>query len=355
VGEPEVGKVVLSTRYTRSAPTEVNRDQIDSEPLVSVVTPVYNGAFYLEACIHSVLAQHYQNWEYIIVDNCSTDRTPRIAGAHADRDPRIRVYRTDAVLPIMKNWNHALRQLSPQSKYCKVVHADDWLFPQCLTQMVEVAENHPSAGLVGAYSLAGDRVVCDRFPYPSTFLPGSEVCRLALLDRVNPFWSPSSLLVRSDIIRGNPGYYDETEGRLHADVEACFETLRRADFGFVHQVLTFVRKHEDSMTATAAKPLNTHILAKLDLLTRYGPIFLSPGELRTRLRFRFKTYYKFLASSLFELRDAAFWRYHRHALRQMGYALKSHRLFFAALETMVRSPASTLAVFIKRLFKQVRV
>ena len=327
---------------------------MDTKPLVSVVTPVYNGAAYLEHCIRSVLAQHYQHWEYIIVDNCSSDRTPQIADAHADRDPRIRVYRTDAVLPIMKNWNHALRQLSPESKYCKVVHADDWLFPQCLTQMVEVAENYPSVGLVGAYSLAGDRVVCDRFPYPSSFVPGGEVCRLTLLDRVNPFWSPSSLLVRSDIIRGNSTYYDETEGRLHADVEACFETLRQADFGFVHQVLTFVRQHEDSMTATAAKPLNTHILAKLDLLTRYGPEFLSSRELHTQLKIRFKIYYKFLVDSLFQGRDAAFWQYHKRALRQMGYALKSHQLFFAAMEAMVRSPASMLAVFFKRLLAQVR-
>ena len=47
----------------------------NDEPLVSVVTPVYNGDKYLADCVESVLKQTYQNWEYVIVNNCSTDRT----------------------------------------------------------------------------------------------------------------------------------------------------------------------------------------------------------------------------------------------------------------------------------------
>ena len=49
-----------------------------SEPLVSVVTPVYNDADYLTECVTSVLNQTYSNWEYAIVDNASTDETPEI-------------------------------------------------------------------------------------------------------------------------------------------------------------------------------------------------------------------------------------------------------------------------------------
>jgi glycosyltransferase involved in cell wall biosynthesis len=50
-----------------------------NEPFVSIITPVYNGEAYLRECIESVLAQTYSNWEYIVVNNCSTDGTLRIA------------------------------------------------------------------------------------------------------------------------------------------------------------------------------------------------------------------------------------------------------------------------------------
>src|ERR1044071_7298806 len=113
-----------------------------SQPLVSVVTPVYNNAAHFEECIESVLAQTYRNWEYTIVDNCSTDGSGEIARRYAARDSRIRVVRNDQFLRVMANHNRALRAISPDSKYCKMVFADDWIFPECLERMVAVAEQH---------------------------------------------------------------------------------------------------------------------------------------------------------------------------------------------------------------------
>src|SRR6266849_6791651 len=130
-------------RYRRSAQIMGVNDQ----PLVSVITPVYNGDQYLRECIESVLAQTYSNWVYTIVNNCSTDGTLAIAGEYAQRDKRIRIYSNDSLLDIIANHNRAFRLISADSKYCKVVSADDWLFPECLTKMVGVAEANPSVGL----------------------------------------------------------------------------------------------------------------------------------------------------------------------------------------------------------------
>jgi len=59
--------------------------RLTDDPLVSVVTPVYNGGVYLAECIESVLEQTYDRREYIIVNNCSTDNTATIAGPYAAR------------------------------------------------------------------------------------------------------------------------------------------------------------------------------------------------------------------------------------------------------------------------------
>jgi glycosyltransferase involved in cell wall biosynthesis len=101
-----------------------------SEPLVSVVTPAYNEEEYIAECIESVLAQTYQNWDYTVVNNCSKDKTLEIARRYAAKDPRIRVHDNEQFLEMIPNHNVAIRQISPASKYCKVVLADDRIFPR---------------------------------------------------------------------------------------------------------------------------------------------------------------------------------------------------------------------------------
>ena len=106
----------------------------ESQPLVSVLTPVYNGEKYLSECIESVLEQTYLNWEYIIVNNRSTDRTSEIARAYASKDKRIRVHTNTEFVDFAANENIAFQQIALESKYCKMVHADDWLSPGQLQQ-----------------------------------------------------------------------------------------------------------------------------------------------------------------------------------------------------------------------------
>src|ERR1051326_6867020 len=115
-----------------------------SEPVVSVVTPVYNCGPYIAECIESVLNQTHRNFEYLIVNNCSTDNTLEIIERYAKTDNRIRVRNNTEFLGVIGNHNNAFNQMSPDSKYCKVVSGDDWIFRDCLTQMVELAEAHPN-------------------------------------------------------------------------------------------------------------------------------------------------------------------------------------------------------------------
>jgi glycosyltransferase involved in cell wall biosynthesis len=304
------------------------------EPLVSVVTPVYNGEKYLRQCIESVLAQTYVNWEHVIVDNRSTDRSHAIAEEYARRDARIRLHTNDTFVGVVRNHNIAFSLISPDSVYCKLVHADDWLFPECLARMVAVAEAHPSVGIVGSYTLRDTRVAGDGLPYPSTVIPGRDLCRLTLREDVYLFWSPTCLLLRSDVIRAKRGaFYDEAH--LYADDEACFEVLRDWDFGFVHQVLTFVRTHGESVSASQADRFNAYLPATLDMLTRYGPGCLGEDEYRDLLRRRVRDYYRFLGRNIVRWRDREFWQFHRSRLTSLGYPFSRGRVLGAsAMEAM---------------------
>ena len=301
---------------------------LTSQPLVSVVTPVYNGGEYLSQCIESVLAQTYQHWEYVVVNNCSTDRSLEIAQNYARRDSRIRVHSNSEFLSALQNQNHALRQISVESKYCKVVHADDWLFPECLAHMVGLAEANPSVGIVGSYRLDDVRVNLDGLPYPSTVVPGREICRLSLLGRLYVFGSPTSLLLRSELIRGREKMYDEAH--LWADSEVCYELLGRCDFGFVHQVLTYTRRHAGAVSSFAQR-FNTYSLSRVVLLAKYGGMYLDAHAYEQCLGEVLADYYRFLARSLVKRRGREFWEYHRRHLDASGYSLNWSRLAGAAL------------------------
>jgi glycosyltransferase involved in cell wall biosynthesis len=153
-----------------------------SEPLVSVLTPVYNGADYLSECIESVLGQTYGHFEYIIVNNCSSDGTLDIAMSYARRDPRVRVHSNDTFVEVIENHNRAFGLVSSASEYCKVVSADDFLFPECLERMVGLAEGNRSVGIVGSYQLSGKIVRWQGFEYPKPVFPGREICRRIFID-----------------------------------------------------------------------------------------------------------------------------------------------------------------------------
>src|ERR1700733_12194544 len=119
-----------------------------SQPLVSVVTPFHNTAAYLAECIESVLAQTYSNFEYILVNNCSTDGSTEIAERYAGRDPRIHLIHRTELLSQVQNYNRALEESPAASRYCKMVQADDFIFPECLRLMVKAFEQSEKIGLV---------------------------------------------------------------------------------------------------------------------------------------------------------------------------------------------------------------
>jgi glycosyltransferase involved in cell wall biosynthesis len=293
---------------------------VESNPLVSVVTPFYNSEEFLAECIESVLRQTYANWEYVLVDNRSTDGSSEIAKKYAARFPdKIRLIHTDSFLSQVQNYNFALSCISPDSKYCKMVQADDWIFPECLSSMVQPAEAHPSVGIVSAYELEGDHASLGGLPYPSPEVSGREVCRLYFLKYTLLFGTPTSLLMRSELVRSRNPFYDERHAPFE-DFHVCFDALRTWNFGFIHQVLTYSRRDNES-TLSQLRDFQFEFFSRLSTIVVHGRDFLSKEEYEPLLKDAERNYFYFLGWSAIQGKYAKFWEFHRERLASIDYTL----------------------------------
>ena len=299
-------------------------------PLVTVVSPVYNGEHFLAECIESVLTQTFTQYEYIIVNNCSTDRSLDIALDYAARDSRLRVHNNDRFVGVIENHNIAFSLISPAVKYCKVVSADDLIFPDCISRMVAIAQANPSVGIVGSYQLSGSKIRWQGFTYPRVVVPGLALCRQILLrgQKDFGFGTPTSLLYRADLVRNSGGFYPNSSP--HADTSACFKYLQKSDFGFVYQVLSYERTHKDTQSSKSVE-INRYVSAYLNDVIQYGPFYLSKKEMGRLLKKTLYNYHRFLAVNIVGSRGKEFWSYHKSRLEELGYPLKASVLLRAAM------------------------
>lgn len=106
-----------------------------NQPKVSILIPTYNREEYIDDCILSARAQEYENYEIVIVDNASTDRTWQICQKHASLDKRIRAYQNTENIGPVKNWKRCA-QLA-EGELSKVLFSDDMLYSDCLSAMTK--------------------------------------------------------------------------------------------------------------------------------------------------------------------------------------------------------------------------
>jgi hypothetical protein len=248
-------------------------------------------------------------------------------------------------LRAVANFNGALRRISLASKYCKIVFADDWIFPECLERMVDVVEENPSVGIVGAYGLQGRQVMWAGLPYPSRNVSGREVCRKLFLEDLYIFGTATSLLFRADLVRDRDPFYNESN--LHSDSEVCLALLKTVDFGFVNQVLTFTRVRENSLFAFSTE-MNTFVAGRLYDLVTYGPDSLTSEEFKACLHRKLDEYYDFLAGSLFRHRGKKFWEYHKRKLNEVGVGFSQARLARAVISKLINAALNPKAVIDNR-------
>jgi glycosyltransferase involved in cell wall biosynthesis len=112
-------------------------------PLISVVITSYNREDYLAASIESVLAQTTRDFEVIVSDDASTDRSLAIAEEYARHDPRVRVVRNAKNAGDYPNRRHAAALA--RGAFLKYHDSDDVMYPHCLEVLVAALESAPTA------------------------------------------------------------------------------------------------------------------------------------------------------------------------------------------------------------------
>jgi glycosyltransferase involved in cell wall biosynthesis len=117
----------------------------DDKPRVRIGLPVFNGENYLEEALDSILAQTYSDFELIISDNASTDRTEEIYREYAAKDERIRYFRNETNLGAVRNFNHVFELSS--GEYFKWAAHDDMIAPDFLIKCVKVLDQDPTVVL----------------------------------------------------------------------------------------------------------------------------------------------------------------------------------------------------------------
>lgn len=123
-------------------------------PRVSIGLPVYNGERYLKTALDSLLGQTFADFELIISDNGSQDRTAEICQDYAKQDPRIRYYRHDQNRGAAWNQSHVVNLA--RGEYFKWGHHDDICAPEFLARCVEVLDRFPAVVLVYPKTLVID-------------------------------------------------------------------------------------------------------------------------------------------------------------------------------------------------------
>ncbi len=214
-----------------------------SEPRVSVLLPVYNGARYLRPALESIRAQTLEDFECVIVDDGSTDNSRAIAEGFAATDKRFRVL-SRANTGIVGALNDGLSLC--KTKYIARMDADDIALPERLVKQADFLDTHPDCVGVGAWVLFTDP--CDRpllhFQPDTTWSAIQEKLRTG---NVGGLIHPAMML-RRDAVQAVGGYLPEAE--WVEDFDLFLRLSERGELAILPEILLRYRQHPQSVNRT---------------------------------------------------------------------------------------------------------
>ena len=209
---------------------------------VSVVIPCYNRARYIGRAIESVLANKFDDYEVIVVDNGSTDGSQDVVESYVRKtDGRVKLIRNDKNI-IAYSLNLGVN--AARGKYISQLDSDDEYTPDTLGAMVEYLESHPKCGLAISYYdlIDPDGNVLEEFGV----IKHLEYNRNNIL-RVDG--AGAVRMWRKKVIEEFGGFNEDKFGHYGEDYDLVLKVSEKYDVGRVHQVLYHYRRHPDNTDA----------------------------------------------------------------------------------------------------------
>ncbi|GAK77415.1 hypothetical protein JCM19296_3023 [Nonlabens ulvanivorans] len=203
--------------------------------LISIILPVYNGQKYVRECIESCIKQSYENWELIVVNDCSTDSTLELIEEYSKKDPRILIVnnKTNQKLPKSLNVGH---QMAKGELMTWISH--DNIFDINFLERMRYHLNSTSSDIV--YS---DFQIIDK----EEVITGTR--KLSSLDNIllgNPI--QASFLYKREVFIFLNGYDENLF--LVEDYDFWLRASLNFKFSRCNEELYFFRKHEESLTSS---------------------------------------------------------------------------------------------------------
>jgi glycosyltransferase involved in cell wall biosynthesis len=223
-------------------------------PRVSMVTAVRDGERWLKQAIDSVLGQTFADFEFIIVDDGSTDRTPDLLHVYAQHDARVRVLRQgrEGLTPAL---NRGLAEA--RGDLVARLDADDVALPERFARQVEYLDQHPSILLLGSWAdlIDADGKITGRLR------PESNPHLLSkILMRTNPFVS-SSTMFRTAVMHTIGGYRAPFE--MGEDYDMWLRISELGEVANLPEVMVQYRIHD--INVTRLRPVREVFCARLAL------------------------------------------------------------------------------------------
>lgn len=120
----------------------------NTQPLISIVLPVYNAEKFLPQCIDSIIKQTHTNWELLALDDHSTDKSLDILRQYQKKDKRIKVFTNKKRLGVSQTSNKLIKKC--KSKWIARMDADDIMLPHRLESQLKTLQQHPSVVVLGS-------------------------------------------------------------------------------------------------------------------------------------------------------------------------------------------------------------